>query len=524
MADLSGQQVGKYRLIRQIGRGSFGEVYLAEDTHHSTLVAIKILLTRVDGTERLESFIHEARLIVLNHPHIIRLRDFGIENDMLFLVMDYIPGGTMRQRHPQGTLLALETVISYVKQIAEALDYAHNEGWVHRDVKPENMLIGSNNQVLLGDFGIVALSYTVSPERQKAAGTIPYMAPEQIQDQPVRASDQYALGAIAYEWLTGTPPFHARLWDEIAIKHIQVPPLPLREKMPDISPEVDHVVLRALEKDPKKRFDSCKAFADALEQASRPLVGTTLLTFDGHSDWVTAVAWSPDGTYIASASNDATVQVWNSTTGKHICSYNNHTSRVEALTWSPDGTYIASASADTTVQIWQAATAKPLFTYYAHCGAVLTVAWSPDGTRIASAGADTTVHVWQAMTRDHLCTYHRHTKEVEVVAWSPDSTRIASGTYNTMVQVWEVATENAVLTHQGHSGGVFAVAWSPNEDYIASGSDDTTVQVWEATTGNTVFTYKCHTDGIRAIAWSPSGYCIASAGLDKTVQVWQAVR
>jgi serine/threonine protein kinase len=143
------------------------------------------------------------------------------------------------------------------------------------------------------------------------------MAPEQFQASPVRASDQYSLGIIVYEWLTGTPPFRGS-WKEVALKHLNEPPPSLRGKVPDLPAEVEGVVLRALEKNPKNRFETCKAFVDALERASGPPVGTTVLTFTGHSDRVTALAWSPDGARIASASNDQTIQVWDAGRGS-IC-------------------------------------------------------------------------------------------------------------------------------------------------------------------------------------------------------------
>src|SRR5439155_23219890 len=152
----------------------------------------------------------EARTLAhLRHPHSVQVLDFGLEGMTAFLVMDYAPNGTLRQRHPTGTLLPLDTVVTYVRQVAEALQYAHQEKLIHHDIKPENMLLGRSNEVLLSDFGIaiVAQSSRYSGD-QEVGGTIAYMAPEQLQGKAVPASDQYALGIVVYEWLSGDRPFH----------------------------------------------------------------------------------------------------------------------------------------------------------------------------------------------------------------------------------------------------------------------------------------------------------------------------
>jgi serine/threonine protein kinase len=143
------------------------------------------------------------------------------------------------------------------------------ERLIHRDVKPENMLIGRRNEIVLSDFGIAAIAHsTSSMTAQASIGTVPYMAPEQIQEHPRAASDQYALGIVIYEWLTGELPFNGS-FTEIFAKHLMTPPPPLRQKVPALSAEVEQVVLIALAKDPRQRFGSIQAFATALEKASQ---------------------------------------------------------------------------------------------------------------------------------------------------------------------------------------------------------------------------------------------------------------
>jgi len=185
--------------------------------------------------------------------------------------MSYAPGGTLRTRHPKGTRVPLTTVVSYVQQIAPALQYAHEQRLIHRDIKPENLLVGRANEVLLSDFGIALVAQSSRYQSTRdMAGTIAYMAPEQIEAHPRPASDQYALGIVVYEWLSGDRPFHGS-FTEIAIKHSVVPPQPLYEKVPTLSPAVEQVVMTALAKDPHQRFGTIQAFATALEQASQVL-------------------------------------------------------------------------------------------------------------------------------------------------------------------------------------------------------------------------------------------------------------
>src|SRR2546426_4012311 len=269
MADRVGQQLGNYRLVRLLGEGGFAEVYLGEHIYLKSQAAIKVMHTRL-AKDDLESFLSESRTLVqLIHPHIVRVLDFGVEDNTPFLVMDYAPHGTMRQRHPKGTVVPLALIVDYVKQVADPLQYAHDQKLIHRDIKPENILLGRSNEVLLSDFGIAIVAQSTRSESTlNTAGTIGYMAPEQIQAHPRPASDQYALGIVVYEWLSGARPFQGS-FTEIAAKHAMTPTPSLRQKLPTIPAEVEQVVLTALAKDPSQRFASVQAFATALEQASR---------------------------------------------------------------------------------------------------------------------------------------------------------------------------------------------------------------------------------------------------------------
>ncbi len=280
MAGRVGQHLGNYRLLRLLGQGGFADVYLGEHLHLNTQAAIKVLHTHLTSQD-IELFRTEARTIArLVHPHIVRILDFDVEEDLPFLVMDYAPNGTLRKVHPTGTPLPLVSIISYVHEVAAALQYAHAQGVIHRDIKPENLLLAGNHEVLLSDFGLAIIAQSArSQQIQETAGTIAYMAPEQLQGHPSPASDQYALGVVVYEWLCGAQPFHGS-FVEIASQHLSASPPSLRTQVPRLPPAIEDVVMKALAKDPQHRFASIQAFAMALEEALRAdAPGQTHLVF-----------------------------------------------------------------------------------------------------------------------------------------------------------------------------------------------------------------------------------------------------
>src|SRR6266566_3509530 len=269
MADRLGQQFGNYRLIALLGQGSYAEVYLGEHVRLDLQAAIKVLHGHLSSSEA-EGFQQEAQTMErLTHPSIVRVFDFDVQDGIPFLIMEYAPNGSLRQRYPEGSIVSLSEIIPSIKQVAAALQYAHEQKFIHRDVKPENMLLGRQQEVLLSDFGLAALARSTSSLNiQGTVGTIAYIAPEQIEGHPRAASDQYALAVVIYEWLCGARPFDGSA-TEVVVKQLGAPPPPLREHVPTISAEVEQVVLRALAKDPKERFASVAAFAAELERASQ---------------------------------------------------------------------------------------------------------------------------------------------------------------------------------------------------------------------------------------------------------------
>ncbi len=214
----------------------------------------------------------------LTHPHIIRVLDFDIENAVPFLIMEYAPYGNLRERHPVGTRVPPSAFLPYVRQVALALQYAHDHKLIYRDVKPENMLVGSDNKILLSDFGTALVTQNTQTQstQDMVIGTLAYMAPEQLQGKARPASDQYALAAVVYEWISGRKPFTGS-YMEIVAQHLSTPPPLLDEQALAIPHAVQQVLLRALAKDPHQRFPRVQDFAEALERAfqSRPVNGAS---------------------------------------------------------------------------------------------------------------------------------------------------------------------------------------------------------------------------------------------------------
>ena len=263
---LSKHECGNYRLTGVLGKGGFAKTFLGEHEYLGTEAAIKILNADLTQSD-IERFYQEARVAAhLRHPHIVRVLEFGVEHGMPFLVMDYAPHGTLRQRHPYGESIPLETVLDYAEQGADALQYIHDQGLIHRDAKPENLLLGQDDCLLVSDFGITIAASADNIEEN--IGTLLYMAPEHLNGEPCFASDQYALALIVCEWLYGEPPFVGSA-AEIFERRVYEPPMLPTHSASRIPYAIRQVLLKALATEPEQRFASIREFAQALRTAYR---------------------------------------------------------------------------------------------------------------------------------------------------------------------------------------------------------------------------------------------------------------
>ncbi len=284
---LVGSQLGRYRILRMLGRGAMGEVYLAEDTGIDRQVAVKVIRTDTAyeqngeaATEATRLFQREMRMIAkLNHTHILPLFDYGeavVDGVSLpYMVMPVCPDGSLaswlRQRGNTAVLPPAD-VAHIVQQAADALQHAHDQQIIHRDIKPSNFLIRlpkdnpRRPDLLLADFGLAKLGTASSSTSNHIVGTPLYMAPEQWRGHPTEATDQYMLAAMSYELLTGRPPFLGTL-EQLMIQHMQDQPVPPSTLNPQVSPLLGSVILRALAKRPADRFPTISAFARAFQEA-----------------------------------------------------------------------------------------------------------------------------------------------------------------------------------------------------------------------------------------------------------------
>ncbi|KAJ5708179.1 hypothetical protein N7488_007980 [Penicillium malachiteum] len=251
-----------------------------------------------------------------------------------------------------------------------------------------------------------------------------------------------------------------------------------------------------------------------------PTTGQSVSTLEGHGSSVYSIAWSPDGSRLASGSDDKIVRIWDPATGQSVSTLEGYSHLVNSIAWSPDGNQIASGSWDMTVRIWDLATGQSVSTLKGHSSSVNSIAWSPDGSQLASGSSDNTVRVWDPTTGQSVSTLEGYSSSVNSIAWSPDGSRLASGSSDNTVRVWDPTTGQSVSTLEGHSSSVNSIAWSPDGNQIASGSWDMTVRIWDLATGQSVSTLEGHSSLVYSITWSPDGNQIASGSWDTTVQIW----
>jgi tRNA A-37 threonylcarbamoyl transferase component Bud32 len=276
MSDLTGQTLGNYRIVERIGRGGMAVVYKAYQPALERHVAIKVLREQLtaDDEQFARRFQREAKAVAaLRHPNIVQVFDFGVQDDVSYMVMEYLDGTTLKAElnalAERGETMALQEAQHIFQAVASAVDYAHSQGMVHRDIKPANVMLTAKGDVVLTDFGIARIvggtQYTATGA---VIGTPAYLSPEQGQgERGDERSDIYALGVVLYEMVTGRVPFDADTPLAVIFKHISDPlPLP-HELNPDVPEAVEHVILKALAKDPNERYQRMADMAGALIEA-----------------------------------------------------------------------------------------------------------------------------------------------------------------------------------------------------------------------------------------------------------------
>ncbi|HKW59284.1 MAG TPA: serine/threonine-protein kinase [Candidatus Dormibacteraeota bacterium] len=278
----TGTKLGQYEVQDFVGQGAMGVVYRAYHSQLERIGAVKVMQAITPDPDTVARFRHEAQAIAkLRHPNIVDVYDFGEFQGTPYMIVEYIPGGSLAGRMAEGTL-DRATALKYLRGIASGLDYAHARGVVHRDVKPANVLLTADDTPVLADFGLAKLMQGSSLKSMTGVttGTPAYMAPEQVTGSRVGpAADRYSLATIAYEMLTGLIPFDGEGLMELLYAQVHRYPPPPSARDASLGHRVDEVVMRGLAKEPTQRWDSATAFVDALEAAlgPEPAVAATMV-------------------------------------------------------------------------------------------------------------------------------------------------------------------------------------------------------------------------------------------------------
>src|SRR5690349_1961358 len=263
---------GRYKAEKRLGSGGMAEVWCATDDVLGRRVALKLLGSRfAEDDDFRERFKREAQAAAgLAHPNIVGIFDRGEWDGTPYIAMELVDGRTLKDLVRERGPLPPDVATNLTIQILRALGYAHRRGIVHRDVKPQNVILDQEGQAKVADFGIARSGGSEMTETGTILGTVQYASPEQAQGQPVSPrSDLYSAGIVLYELLTGRVPFEGESAVAVALKQVSEPPVPPSQLRPGISPALEAVVLRALEKDPARRFASADEFVAALEAARR---------------------------------------------------------------------------------------------------------------------------------------------------------------------------------------------------------------------------------------------------------------
>ncbi len=532
----------RYILERELGRGGMATVYLAHDLKHDRPVALKVLhpdLAVALGSER---FQREIRIAArLQHPHILTVLDSGEAAAQLWFTMPYVDGESLRARLRRTGTLPPADALRVTREVGEALQYAHDHGVVHRDVKPENILLTRDGNTLVADFGIAraldtpeATSLTVAG---MVMGTPSYMSPEQASGEPAidGRSDVYSLGCVVYEMLRGTPPFTGPTAQAVIAKHLGQP-APVLAPAGVVLPAISTAVARALAKSPADRFATAAEFVRALEPSSsaghapprtiraRPLVlGAALILGIGAIVGIARIAGWPVGAPRAASFSSVAPghqrKLSQLTVGEGI---------EESPAWSPDGTrlvYAGEVGGFRQLFVRTVATGEDRQLTHSQRDDIQP-AWSPDGHRIAFARANTPrgklepsdINAWYFEGGDIWTLDLASGNETKLVddafgpAWAPDGTRLAfDARWAGPRRVWVAdargrnarqvsADSNETVVHAG-------ARWSPDGTHIVFRRMEKTkwdIAVADATSGSMVRLTNDITPDLDPV-WAPNG-------------------
>jgi Tol biopolymer transport system component/tRNA A-37 threonylcarbamoyl transferase component Bud32 len=521
-ARLTAALAGRYRIERPLGVGGMATVYLAEDMRHRRRVAIKVLHAELSAVLGPERFLKEIELTAsLQHPHILPLFDSGSADGLLYYVMPFVEGESLRARLDRESPLPIADAVRIATEVADALEYAHERGVIHRDVKPENILLQGGHW-LVSDFGIALAVQQAGNERLTqtglSVGTPQYVAPEQAAGERsiTGRADVYALGSVTYEMLVGEPPFTGPNAQAIVAKVLTELPPPLSARRRSISPALEHAVLTALEKLPADRFDTAAAFATALVQGSSATGAATAGRGRTFLNVPASLLWSAVAIGVLGAVALAYMAGSRTTDrGSPVAEFGRSTK----VTWepgleiqpalSPDGryvAYVAGTGANIGVYVRQVTGGRATRLVEDSPIAQTNPSWSPDGSRILylSNGGVFSVASSGGAARPEMPAPSRG--PIISAVWGPDGRAIAYAVQDSVYirnadgQTRALAhITDASLCHWSHRGEFIACAagnsyysrvgnffgnLSPSRVVVARVRDGATVMVTDSTSIN----------------------------------------
>jgi len=402
LARLTSALADRYRIEREVGAGGMATVFLAHDVKHDRPVAIKVLKPEIAAVLGADRFVVEIKTTAaLQHPHILPLFDSGAEGGFLYYVMPYVEGETLRSKLDRETQLGVDEAVRIAREVADALDYAHRHGVIHRDIKPENILL-HDGRPMVADFGI-ALAVSAAAggrmtETGLSLGTPHYMSPEQAtaEKEITARSDVYSLGSVLYEMLTGNPPHTGASAQQIIMKIITEPVAPVTTLRKSVPPNVAAAVAKSVEKLPADRFESAKAFSDALANPNfTTTAGTAGPAGVMHAGRVSQRAFFATAAVAVLALAAAVAGWMRGTPNAEVARFSIAmpdsqqlaiATNAFRLAVSPDGrliAYVGRGSASATTQLWIRRLDQLRATPLAGTEGALNPAFSPDGQSLA---------------------------------------------------------------------------------------------------------------------------------------------